>query len=137
MDDIITEPLKIAGMAQSMGVGGIGLLAVVYAFRLAMQTVTTLKSVLEQRRQPSGSGNGSGNGSYEKLVERLTLNCPVALGSRTIDDLYEVAVRQDGTMVAVKEGLERLAGEMKDGNSKVAEAVHELAMDLAKGGSLR
>jgi hypothetical protein len=116
-------------ITRSFGLGGLGLLAAIFAFRLAMQTVTSLQA---QRQQRNGNGSHRGNAAFERLVKELSLQCPLATGRRSLDDIYVVLVASDGKMLGVKDGLDAVANEVRDGNAKVIEAINTLRVETAK-----
>lgn len=109
MGETITTPLTIA---QNVGFGGLGFLAIIMALWIVMRLLSAFKI-----------GNGGPNGGGLKGSK---IDCPLARGHRTIDDLYEVGVR-------THDAVERLADTQDRLNAKI----DAFMLELAKGGALR
>ena len=121
MDETITGPLKVA---QSMGFAGMGLLAAVLALWVVAQLVPVFKTQLSRRNGNGGSENGGPRG--------MKLECPMASGKRTLDDVY-------GALVDLKRSVEdqtKRQDQIISGQERVVDRLHEFTLEVARRGGL-
>lgn len=114
---------EIFTIAQTIGTGGGGLLALVLAIWLAIKAIALARSMLAHR---------SGNHRHPKL-EQLRLICPIATGRRTLDDLHDA-------IVGLATGIDQLNGKQDNAattTTNLSEAITDLRLEIASRATTR